>query len=146
MCARLPGTMRRSSPTSAFPVAMMRFSPVRVRGISDTPVCRPLRDHSVSPWRMMKTRGSGIAETSLVEVFGVWKRGLQRHRKRNVNTNNEKSCGCERKTCRYDVGRGYGGVAPARVPDRPTIWVRDLGPHGVVSIRHLFRQDDAGRY
>jgi hypothetical protein len=31
-----------------------------VRGMSVEPVWRPLRDHSVSPWRTMKTRGSGI--------------------------------------------------------------------------------------
>jgi hypothetical protein len=61
MCARFPGTISLSSPTSAFPVATIRFSPLGVSGMSDTPVCRPLRDHSVSPWRIMKTRGSGIA-------------------------------------------------------------------------------------
>jgi hypothetical protein len=60
MCARLLGTIKRSSPTRAFPVARMRFSPLAVRGMSVVPVWRPLRDHSVSPWRIMKTRGSGI--------------------------------------------------------------------------------------
>jgi len=60
MCARLLGTIRRSSPTSAFPVARTRFSPFAVSGMSEVPVCRPLRDHSVSPWRTMKTRGSGM--------------------------------------------------------------------------------------
>lgn len=60
MCARFPGTINRSSPTSALPVALIRFSPFAVRGISVLPVCRPLSDHSVSPWRIMKTRGSGI--------------------------------------------------------------------------------------
>ena len=28
------------------------------------PVCRPLRDHSVSPWRIMKTRGVGGIESA----------------------------------------------------------------------------------
>jgi len=37
----------------------MRFSPLAVRGMSEVPVWRPLRDHSVSPWRIMKTRGVG---------------------------------------------------------------------------------------
>lgn len=61
MCANFEGTINRSSPTSALPVARTRFSPFTVRGMSVVPVWRPLRDHSVSPWRMMKTRGSGIA-------------------------------------------------------------------------------------
>lgn len=60
MCASFAGTINLSSPTSAFPVARMRFSPFAVSGISDVPVCLPLRDHSVSPWRTMKTRGVGI--------------------------------------------------------------------------------------
>lgn len=60
MCARFPGTMSLSSPTRALPVARMRFSPLAVRGSSVVPVWRPLRDHSVSPWRIMKTRGSGM--------------------------------------------------------------------------------------
>ena len=51
------GTMSRSSPTRAFPVARIRFSPFGVKGSSVEPVCRPLRDHSVSPWRIMKARG-----------------------------------------------------------------------------------------
>lgn len=29
--------------------------------MSVVPVWRPLRDHSVSPWRTMKTRGVGMA-------------------------------------------------------------------------------------
>jgi hypothetical protein len=62
MHARFPGTMRRSFPTRALPVARMRFSPAGVRGMSVVPVWRPSRDHSVSPWRTMKTRGSGIAD------------------------------------------------------------------------------------
>jgi len=41
-------------------VARMRRSPFTVRGCSVVPVCRPLSDHSVSPWRTMKTRGVGI--------------------------------------------------------------------------------------
>lgn len=49
MWASLEGTMRRSSPTRAFPVARIRFSPLAVRGMSVLPVCLPLRDHSVSP-------------------------------------------------------------------------------------------------
>lgn len=61
MCATLDGTISLSSPTRAFPVARMRFSPLAVNGMSDVPVCRPLSDHSVSPWRMMKARGVVIA-------------------------------------------------------------------------------------
>ena len=34
------------------------------------PVCRPSRDHSVSPWRMMKARGVVIAD-------GLRRRGSQ---------------------------------------------------------------------
>lgn len=60
MCASLLGTMSRSEPTRARPVARMRRSPFAVRGCSVVPVCRPLSDHSVSPWRTMKTRGVGI--------------------------------------------------------------------------------------
>jgi len=60
MWARFFGTMSLSSPTRALPVARMRFSPFSVRGSSVVPVWRPLRDHSVSPWRIMKTRGSDI--------------------------------------------------------------------------------------
>lgn len=61
ICARFPGTINLSSPTNALPVAFMRFSPAAVRGSSVVPVCLPLSDHSVSPCRIMKTRGSGIA-------------------------------------------------------------------------------------
>ena len=61
MCARFFGTMRRSSPISALPVALIRFSPLAVKGSSVVPVCRPLSDHSVSPWRITKTRGVVIA-------------------------------------------------------------------------------------
>ena len=57
MWASLEGTMSLSSPTSARPVARIRFSPFSVSGSSVVPVCRPLSDHSVSPWRMMKARG-----------------------------------------------------------------------------------------
>ena len=49
MWAILEGTISRSSPTSAFPVARIRFSPLAVSGMSDVPVWRPLSDHSVSP-------------------------------------------------------------------------------------------------
>lgn len=62
MWATLEGTMSRSSPIRAFPVARIRFSPLDVSGMSEVPVWRPLSDHSVSPWRMMKARGVVIAE------------------------------------------------------------------------------------
>jgi hypothetical protein len=68
MCARLDGTIKRSAPTSALPVARTRFSPVGVRGMSDVPVWRPLRDHSVSPWRIMKTRGEGMVSRASEQV------------------------------------------------------------------------------
>lgn len=51
MCARFWGTINRSEPTRAFPVARMRRSPLAVSGMSEVPVWRPLRDHSVSPRR-----------------------------------------------------------------------------------------------
>lgn len=57
MCAILDGTISLSSPTSALPVARILFSPLAVSGMSEVPVCRPLSDHSVSPWRIMKARG-----------------------------------------------------------------------------------------
>lgn len=57
MWASLEGTMSRSWPTSARPVARILFSPFSVSGSSVVPVCLPFRDHSVSPWRMMKARG-----------------------------------------------------------------------------------------
>lgn len=57
MCATLDGTISLSSPTRALPVARILFSPLGVRGMSEVPVCRPLSDHSVSPWRIMKARG-----------------------------------------------------------------------------------------
>jgi len=60
-CARFRGTISLSSPINARPVARIRFSPFAVRGSSVMPVCRPLRDHSVSPWRITKTRGVVIA-------------------------------------------------------------------------------------
>ena len=62
MWAILEGTMSRSSPTRAFPVARILFSPFGVNGMSEVPVWRPLSDHSVSPWRMIKARGVVIAE------------------------------------------------------------------------------------
>jgi hypothetical protein len=72
------GTISRSSPTNALPVARIRFSPLAVSGRSVDPVCRPLRDHSVSPWRMMKQRGTmgiGFEESgSLKEEGGEGKR------------------------------------------------------------------------
>lgn len=61
MWAILEGTMRRSSPTRALPVARTLFSPLAVSGMSVFPVWRPSSDHSVSPWRMMKTRGVVMA-------------------------------------------------------------------------------------
>lgn len=57
MCATFLGTINLSCPTSALPVARTRCSPSSVSGMSVRDVCRPSRDHSVSPWRMMKTRG-----------------------------------------------------------------------------------------
>lgn len=57
MCVSFLGTIKRSLPTRALPVALTLFSPLAVSGMSLTPVCLPLRDHSVSPWRTMKTRG-----------------------------------------------------------------------------------------
>lgn len=56
-CTRFLGTISLSSPTSALPVALTRFSPFAVSGRSEVPVCRPFRDHSVSPWRTIKQRG-----------------------------------------------------------------------------------------
>ena len=38
MCARFPGTISRSSPTRALPVARILFSPLAVRGSSVVPV------------------------------------------------------------------------------------------------------------
>jgi hypothetical protein len=61
MCARFLGIISRSSPIRALPVALIRFSPLDVKGSSVVPVCRPLRDHSVSPWRITKTRGVVMA-------------------------------------------------------------------------------------
>lgn len=60
MWSSLLGTIRRSGPTIALPVARTRFSPLAVSGMSVRPVCLPLSDHSVSPWRTMKTLGVGI--------------------------------------------------------------------------------------
>lgn len=57
MCARLLGLINLLSPTRACPVCLILDSPFVVRARSVLPVCRPLSDHSVSPWRMMKTRG-----------------------------------------------------------------------------------------
>ena len=57
--ARLLGTISLSGPTNARPVARMRFSPLAVSGMSVTLVCRPLSDHSVSPWRMRNNLGTG---------------------------------------------------------------------------------------
>ncbi len=74
MWARWEGTIRRSSPTRAFPVARMRFSPLGVKGSSVVPVWRPLRDHSVSPWRTMKTRGVGMVLEGGGDEGGWWSR------------------------------------------------------------------------
>lgn len=70
ICANFDGTINRSGPTSALPVARIRLAPLAVSGSSVVPVCRPSRDHSVSPWRMMKARGVVIAG-------GVRRRGGQ---------------------------------------------------------------------
>ena len=70
--ASLEGTMSLSSPTSARPVARIRFSPFSVSGSSVVPVCRPLSDHSVSPWRMMKARGIVIAGFGRKRRGPVW--------------------------------------------------------------------------
>lgn len=64
MWAIFLGAMRRSGPTRAFPVALTRFSPLEVSGMSVKPVWRPSSDHSVSPWRIRKTRG--------VDMFGMF--------------------------------------------------------------------------
>jgi hypothetical protein len=61
ICANFDGTINRSGPMSALPVARIRLAPLAVSGSSVVPVCRPSRDHSVSPWRMMKARGVVIA-------------------------------------------------------------------------------------
>ena len=47
--ARCLGTINRSFPTNARPVARIRFSPFAVKGNSVLPVCLPFKDHSVSP-------------------------------------------------------------------------------------------------
>lgn len=57
ICARFPGLINLLSPTRACPVCLILDSPFSVRARSVVPVCRPLSDHSVSPWRMMKTLG-----------------------------------------------------------------------------------------
>ena len=62
MCASFEGTMSRSAPTSACPVARIRRSPFVVSGSSVVPVCRPFRDHWVSPWRTIKARGVTILD------------------------------------------------------------------------------------
>lgn len=61
MWASFEGTINRSSPINALPVALIRFSPLAVKWSSVEPVCRPFSDHSVSPWRMMNTRGVVMA-------------------------------------------------------------------------------------
>lgn len=55
----------------ARPVALTRFSPLAVRGISVEPVWRPSRDHSVSPWRTMKTRGVDICDFCYSMFFNL---------------------------------------------------------------------------
>lgn len=69
MWASFLGTIKRSLPTNAFPVAITRFSPLAVNGMSVTPVWRPLSDHSVSPWRTMKTRGVDMAGADVPSVL-----------------------------------------------------------------------------
>lgn len=66
MWAILDGTINRSSPMSALPVALIRFSPLAVNGSSVDPVCRPFSDHSVSPWRMMNTLGVVMAGLQVI--------------------------------------------------------------------------------
>jgi len=68
MCAIFEGTISLSSPTSALPVARIRFSPFAVSGMSDVPVWRPLSDQSVSPCRIMKARGVVIGGRNGGEV------------------------------------------------------------------------------
>ena len=72
ICANLPGTISRSSPTRAAPVARIRFSPFAVSGMSVVPVCRPFSDQAVSPCRIMKTRGltGGILRMMLWRALG----------------------------------------------------------------------------
>ena len=67
MWAIFDGTINRSSPTSALPVALIRFSPLAVNGSSVEPVWRPFSDHSVSPCRIMKTRGVVMARFKYVK-------------------------------------------------------------------------------
>jgi hypothetical protein len=57
MCTKRLGAINLSFPIRARPVALILFSPFSVRGRSVMPVCLPFNDHSVSPWRMTKTRG-----------------------------------------------------------------------------------------
>lgn len=71
MWVSLLGTMSLSLPTRALPVALTLFSPSAVRGMSVTPVCLPLRDHSVSPWRAMKTRGVDMVGLSGCKCRGT---------------------------------------------------------------------------
>ena len=77
-CARLRGTIRRSGPTRARPVARIRCSPDGVRGMSVAPVWRPERDQVVSPWRIMKTRGVVIVFfcSSRIDYFMFGFRGV----------------------------------------------------------------------
>ena len=70
--ASCEGTINRSSPTSALPVALILFSPLAVSGSSVVPVCRPFKDHSVSPCRTMKTRGVVIVVHSALPKCGIW--------------------------------------------------------------------------
>lgn len=67
--ASLPGTISRSSPINALPVALTRFSPLRVRSNSVIPVCLPLSDHSVSPWRTMKARGVAMTFKTRTKMY-----------------------------------------------------------------------------
>ena len=67
--------MSLSSPTSARPVARIRFSPFSVSGSSVVPVCRPLSDQSVSPCRMMKVRGVVIVRIQNMAGFGMEMKG-----------------------------------------------------------------------
>ena len=55
------GLISFSSPTRALPVATTLFWPSGVKSRSVRPVCLPLMDQAVSPWRMMNTRGGAMA-------------------------------------------------------------------------------------
>lgn len=98
-CASFFGTTSLSSPTRALPVARIRFSPFAVSGRSVSPVCRPFRDHSVSPWRIMKQRGGML--------FG----GNVKMRLRRLCSESENES--EGVRLRLEVTLRHGGSGPA---------------------------------